>query len=119
MNLELQRHVATLCNLAVNCHFLESIQSELALSCIIFKRALTFNSVDMTDHDPIDKKSLSEHDICTKFITPAIRDVSRWNNLQFFEEFTLGKTMYGKRVARGLHPVLQKEPAVGNHRSKG
>jgi hypothetical protein len=32
----------------------------------------------MTDHDFIDKKTLSEGDICTKFITPAIKDVAGW-----------------------------------------
>ena len=50
----------------------------------------------------MDKKDLSERDICTKFITPAIRDVAGWNNVQFFEEFTLGKIFVkGRRVARG------------------
>lgn len=49
-----------------------------------------------------DKKSLSERDICTKFITPAIKDVAGWNLMQFSEEFTLGKIFVkGKRVARG------------------
>jgi type I restriction enzyme, R subunit len=56
----------------------------------------------MTDDDPIDKKSLSERDICTKFITPAIKDVAGWDLMQFSEEFTLGKIFVkGKRVARG------------------
>jgi type I restriction enzyme, R subunit len=56
----------------------------------------------MTDHDPIDKKALSERDICTKFITPAIKDVAGWDLMQFSEEFTLGKIFVkGKRVARG------------------
>ncbi len=50
----------------------------------------------------IDKKSLSERDICTKFITPAIKDVAGWNLTQFFEEFTLGKIhVRGKSVGRG------------------
>ena len=50
----------------------------------------------------MDKKSLSERDICTKFITPAIKDVAGWDLLQFSEEFTLGKIFVkGKRVARG------------------
>jgi len=40
--------------------------------------------------DTIDKKSLSERDICTKFITPAIKEVVGWDLTQFFEEFTLG-----------------------------
>jgi type I restriction enzyme R subunit len=57
----------------------------------------------MTDHDFIDKKALSERDICTKFITPAIKDVAGWTITQFYEEFTLGKIhVRGKRVARGV-----------------
>ncbi len=56
----------------------------------------------MTMHDSIDKKSLSERDICTKFITPAIKDVAGWDLMQFSEELTLGKIFVkGKRVARG------------------
>jgi type I restriction enzyme R subunit len=56
----------------------------------------------MTTHDALDKKSLSERDICTKFITPAIKDVAGWSLMQFSEEFTLGKIFVkGKRVARG------------------
>ena len=52
--------------------------------------------------DTIDKKSLSERDICTKFITPAIKDVAGWSIAQFFEEFTLGKIhVRGKSVGRG------------------
>jgi type I restriction enzyme R subunit len=57
----------------------------------------------MSDQDPIDKKSLSERDICTKFITPAIQTVAGWSISQFYEEFTLGKIhVRGKRVARGI-----------------
>lgn len=57
----------------------------------------------MTEHDPIDKKALSERDICTKFITPAIKEVAGWGITQFYEEFTLGKIHgRGKRVARGV-----------------
>jgi len=52
----------------------------------------------------IDKKSLSERDICTKFITPAI-EKSGWNTLtQMLEEvsFTDGKIyVQGKLTARG------------------
>lgn len=52
----------------------------------------------------IDKKTLSERDICTKFITPAL-EKSRWNKLtQFLEEvyFTDGKIyVRGKLAARG------------------
>lgn len=56
----------------------------------------------MTPDENINKKSLSERDICTKFITPAIKDVAGWDLMQFSEEFTLGKIFVkGKRVARG------------------
>lgn len=52
----------------------------------------------------MNKKSLSERDICTKFITPAI-EKSGWNrNTQFLEEvsFTDGKIhVRGKLTARG------------------
>ena len=52
----------------------------------------------------IDKKSLSERDICTKFITPAIKKAG-WNTLtQLLEEvsFTDGKIyVRGKMTARG------------------
>jgi type I restriction enzyme, R subunit len=53
---------------------------------------------------PIDKKSLSERDICTKFITPAIVKAG-WNlNTHFLEEvsFTDGKIyVRGKLHSRG------------------
>jgi type I restriction enzyme R subunit len=52
----------------------------------------------------MDKKSLSERDICTKFITPAV-EKSGWNRLtQLLEEvsFTDGKIyVRGKLTARG------------------
>jgi type I restriction enzyme R subunit len=52
----------------------------------------------------LDKKSLSERDICTKFITPAIEN-SGWNKMtQLLEEvsFTDGKIyVRGKLTARG------------------
>ena len=52
----------------------------------------------------MDKKTLSERDICTKFITPAIEQAG-WNrNTQFLEEvsFTDGKIyVRGKLTARG------------------
>jgi len=52
-----------------------------------------------------DKKSLSERDICTKFITPAV-EKSGWNKLtQLLEEvsFTDGKIyVRGKFTARGI-----------------
>ena len=52
----------------------------------------------------LDKKLLSERDICTKYITPAIEQAG-WNRLsQFLEEvsFTDGKIyVRGKLTARG------------------
>jgi type I restriction enzyme R subunit len=52
----------------------------------------------------VDKKSLSERDICTKFITPAIRRAG-WDELtQFRQEvsFTKGRIIVrGKLVTRG------------------
>lgn len=52
----------------------------------------------------IDKKTFSERDICTKFITPAV-EKSGWNKLtQLLEEvsFTDGKIhVRGKLTARG------------------
>src|SRR5688572_11732448 len=72
------------------------------LSCIISERELTINCGTMTEQDQIDKKFLSERDICTKFITPAIQNVAGWGLMQFYEELTLGKIFVkGKRVARG------------------
>lgn len=52
----------------------------------------------------MDKKSLSERDICTKFITPAIVKAGWDKNLQIREEvsFTAGKIIVrGKLVSRG------------------
>jgi type I site-specific restriction endonuclease len=62
----------------------------------------------------MNKKDLSERDICTKFITPAIRDVAGWNNLQFFEEFTLGKIyVRGKLVESTRHPGKERRSKCG------
>lgn len=52
----------------------------------------------------IDKSGLSESDICTKFITPALRQAGRDEMLQIREEvtFTKGRIIVrGKLVARG------------------
>ena len=53
---------------------------------------------------PIDKRSLSERDICTKFITPAVRNAG-WDEMtQIREEvgFTKGRIIVrGKLVTRG------------------
>ena len=52
----------------------------------------------------MDKKSLSERDICTKFITPALRKAG-WDEMsQILEEFSFTKgpiTVRGKMVSRG------------------
>ena len=54
--------------------------------------------------DPMDKSSLSERDICTKFITPAVRQAG-WDEMpQIREEvcFTKGRIIVrGKLVTRG------------------
>jgi type I restriction enzyme, R subunit len=52
----------------------------------------------------LNKKSLSERDICTKFITPAIEKAGWKRETHFLEEvgFTAGKIYFkGKLVARG------------------
>lgn len=52
----------------------------------------------------MDKKSLSESDICTKFITPALRNAG-WDEMSQIREevsFTKGQiTVHGKMVSRG------------------
>jgi type I restriction enzyme, R subunit len=52
----------------------------------------------------MDKKSLSEGDICTKFITPALRKVG-WDEMHQIREevsFTKGRIIVrGKLVSRG------------------
>ena len=63
-----------------------------------------FEKIQATKQGNMDKKSLSERDICTKYITPAI-EKSGWNkHTQVFEEvsFTDGKIyVRGKLTARG------------------
>ena len=52
----------------------------------------------------IDKKQLSERDICTKFITPALKNAGWDLDMQVLEEvsFTAGKIyVRGKLTARG------------------
>src|SRR5256884_5673182 len=52
----------------------------------------------------VDKRSLSERDICTKFITPALRQAGWDEMLQIREEvsFTKGRIIVrGKLVSRG------------------
>lgn len=52
----------------------------------------------------MDKKALSERDICTKFITPAIENAGLDRHTHYLEEvtFTEGKIyVKGKLTARG------------------
>lgn len=52
----------------------------------------------------VDKRALSERDICTKFITPALRQAGWDEMLQIREEFPFTKgriTVRGKLVSRG------------------
>ena len=46
----------------------------------------------------LDKKSLSERDICTKFITPALTAGGKWEQHQIREEFSFTK---GRVIVRG------------------
>jgi type I restriction enzyme R subunit len=46
----------------------------------------------------MDKKSLSERDICTKFITPALRNAGWEDMLQICEEVSFTK---GRIIERG------------------
>ncbi len=60
----------------------------------------------------LDKLSLSERDISTKFITPAIQQAG-WLQTQFREEVQLtdGRVMVrGKLVARILNPNVKGGP---------
>src|ERR1019366_1930720 len=68
----------------------------------------------------MDKKSLSERDICTKFITPALRAAGWDEMLQIREEvyFTKGRiTVRGKLVTRGKAKradyILSIKPNIG------
>ena len=70
--------------------------------------------------------TLSERDICTKFITPALRKAGWDEMLQIREEvgFTKGRIIVrGKLVSRGkrlkarrLHPLLQAQYSDRHHR---
>ena len=39
----------------------------------------------------MNKKDLSERDICSRYITPAIRDTAGWQVLQIFEQLRLSR----------------------------
>lgn len=60
----------------------------------------------------MDKYHLSERDICTRFITPAIRQAG-WEQRQFREEVSLtdGRVMVrGKLAARIKNPQAKGGP---------
>ena len=65
----------------------------------------------------MDKKSLSERDICTKFITPAI-EKSGWDkHTQYLEEFSFtdGKIyVRGKLTARGKQKRAERGGGIKN-----
>jgi hypothetical protein len=74
----------------------------------------------------MDKRSLSERDICTKFITPALRQAGWDEMLQVREEvsFTKGRIIVrGKLVSRGKGKradyILYFKPRVRARASKG
>ena len=48
----------------------------------------------------MDKKQLSERDICTKYITPAIKEAGWDINTQVLEEFYFTKDLYKKQEQR-------------------
>ena len=52
------------------------------------------------------KKQLSERDICTKFITPAIQSAG-WQQIQFREEVKLTD---GRVIVRGKLAIASKIP---------
>jgi len=75
----------------------------------------------------VNKRDMSERDICTKFITPAVQEVG-WDLISQIREevcFTKGRIIVrGKLVTRGkaerrLCPVLQAQHPDRAHRSKG
>ncbi len=57
----------------------------------------------------MDKKTLSEADICEKFITPAIQQAG-WNTVeQIYREYTLRP---GRVVVRGNHAARDKKSVL-------
>ena len=70
----------------------------------------------------MDKRSLSERDICTKFISPALRGAG-WDEVsQLREEVTFTDdriAVRGKLVARRLHSLRQAEHPGRGDRGQG
>ena len=73
----------------------------------------------MTDHDFIDKKALSERNICTKFITPAIKEVAGWSITQFYEEFTLGEDPCAGETGRAIAGLVRRARGATEIRRRG
>ena len=76
----------------------------------------------------MNKRSLSERDICTKFITPALVGAGWDSRRQIREEvsFTDGRIIVrgkvyarGKQKRGGLHPVSPTKCPDRHHRGKG
>ena len=70
----------------------------------------------------MDKRSLSERDICTKFIKPVLGGAG-WDEMSQLREevtFTAGRiAVRGKLVARRLHPLRQAEHPGRGDRGQG
>jgi hypothetical protein len=66
--------------------------------CHSFIQPVGTFSGDITERPLI--KTISERNICTQYITPAITDVAGWRISQFFEEFTLGKIHVRRKSVR-------------------
>ena len=76
----------------------------------------------------MNKKDLSERDICSKFIGPAVKRAGWDGMMQIREEvaFTKGRIIVrgklvtrGKAEARRLHPLLQAQYPHRHHRGQG
>jgi len=70
----------------------------------------------------MNEKDLSERDICSKFIGPAVKRAGWDGMMQIREEvaFTKGRIIVrGKLVTRRLHPLLQVQHSDSHHRGIG
>ena len=63
----------------------------------------------------LDKKSLSERDICTKFITPALTTGEKWDLLSQIRKevyFTKGRVAEQKRIVARVEELLWQRDAL-------
>jgi hypothetical protein len=74
----------------------------------------------------MDKRVLSERDICTKFITPALRQAGWDEMLQIREEVSQGSDHRSRQagdtrqgLTGRLHPLFQAEHPAGADRGEG